>query len=308
MPPPAEVLSYLAQHHGVASRRELTRWLSHSAIDRLVRSGWLVRVHRGVFRVAGSVASPAQEALAAQRRAGEGTKLTGPLVLSLLEVDSFRSSDPFELLLPAGRRVRGEHLPCRKDPTPGGANLRVGPLVCARPTAALVDSGRFLRELGERRLRAGYDAARWRNLVSTQSVLERARLLGPKDPGAAVFLRWFDAGELVPESQGERRLGRLVAGFRPAPEPQVWILRFRIDWYWRLYRFGLEYFGEVDHTTAEARLADTDRFVALQQAGVSLAPVVSADLRDAAEFTAWVRSCLIRRAVSLGLPQPRFGD
>ncbi|MGI8574057.1 MAG: hypothetical protein ACR2MA_01675 [Egibacteraceae bacterium] len=57
--------------------------------------------------------------------------------------------------------------------------------------------------------------------------------------------------------------------------------------------------------TASARLADTDRFQALDRAGVQLAVVVAADLTDEPAFLGWVRSQLVIRAVSLGLTPPR---
>ncbi|MGI8574058.1 MAG: hypothetical protein ACR2MA_01680 [Egibacteraceae bacterium] len=104
---------------------------------------------------------PDQIPLAAQLRTHSRTKITGPFVLAQLGVHGFRRTDPFELLVPPGRRPGALDVPTRTDPT--------------------------------------------------------ARLLGPRDPGAKVFLDWFDDGDLVPESQPERRLGALLSDFDPRP-------------------------------------------------------------------------------------------
>ena len=242
--------------------------------------------------------------MAALLRARPDARLTGPFVLGLFNLDGFSVNDRFEILTAPRRQLTGVDFSHRPNPTPNDPTAKHGHLHIAPIAAALVDSARHLNELGERRLRLAYDQARWRNLLTATRVIERARVLGPKDPGAAVFLTWESQQELTPESDGERRIGAALCDFDPAPEPQVWILNYRIDWYWRLYRCGFEYQGTIDHTTAQARLKDTQRYHDLYGAGVQIYPVVHSDLDDLAHFTQWVRAQLVVRAVELGVPPP----
>jgi hypothetical protein len=304
MPLPKSALTLLDRQYGAIGRHQLLEWLRPRCIETLVRRRGLIPIERGVYRVAGGATTRQQAAMAALLRARPGARLTGPFVLGLFDLDGFSVQDPFEILTVPGRQLTGVEFDHRTNPTPEDPVAKHGQLQIAQIAAALVDSGRYLDALGDRRLRLAYDQARWRSIVTAGRVLDRARLLGPADPGAAVFLSWNDRQELMPESEGERDVGAVLSGFDPAPEPQVWVLNYRIDWYWRLYRCGVEYQGSLDHTTAQARLKDTRRFQDLGEAGVQILPVVHSDLEDPDYFARWVHAQLVVRAFELGVPPP----
>jgi hypothetical protein len=124
------------------------------------------------------------------------------------------------------------------------------------------------------------------------------------DTGAATFLAWHDRGELRPESDGERRLGTLVSRIGPPPEPQVEVAGYRIDWFWTRFRFGLEYVGSTDHTSAHDRLADTARLHVLHRHGLEIHQVAAGDLRDAEAFLRRLHRLLTERARELGVVEP----
>lgn len=302
---PAHIERLAAQQFGVVARAQLVPMAGRGAVDGLVQRGMLVPIQRGVYRVRGGAIGSEQRAMAAVLRARPGAVVTGPLVLALLEVDGFRRTDPFEVLTTPGRRLRGVDFPHRINPTPDATTARFGGLTIASPTAALVDAGRFRESLGDRRLRAGLDAARWRGLTTTQRVVERIEELGPGDPGARFWRDTAELGLLAPESEGERSLGALLDRVSPAAEPQVWVTpRRRVDWFYRRFRTAIEYLGGIDHGHAAALLRDRDREAELAALGIRVVPVVDRDLREPEGFLGWIGNVLAARAYELGVEPP----
>lgn len=302
---PTQLLALMESQFGAVGRCQLLDHMSEGEVDGLVERRVLEPIQRGVYRVRGSGVSPEQTAMAAVLRARPEAVITGPLVLALLGIDGFDRSMPFEVLVRRGRRVTNVDFPWRVNPTPGRTTAWRDGLPIVTPTVALVDSGRFVEELSVRRLRAGLDSARWKGSTSTARVLDRARELGRRDPGARFFLDLLEDGQLVSESEPERELGGVVATFDPPPEPQVWVTpRRRPDWFWRGLRLGLEYLGRVDHLDEAGREADRLREDELAARGILLVPVTAEDLRDPAGLRAWLRVVLDRRARELRVSAP----
>jgi hypothetical protein len=78
------ILELFGRQHGVAAGRQLRgEGVSASAIDRAVQRGSLVRVHRGVFRLAGTTLDSTATALALQLLAGPEAFLSGPTAAHL---------------------------------------------------------------------------------------------------------------------------------------------------------------------------------------------------------------------------------
>lgn len=302
---PPELLALMESQFGAVARFQLRDHMSEGAVEGLVRRRVLEIVERGVYRVRGSATSPEQSAMAAVLRCRPGAVATGPLVLALLNVDGLDRSLPFEVLVAGHRRPQGVEFPWRVDPTPDQMRASFSGLPITTPTVALVDSARSLGTVTERRLRVAFDAMRWKGLTTTDRVLERARRLGPGDPGAAYFLTLFAADAAPSESEPERALGEILVGFDPAPEPQVWVTpRRRVDWYWRRFRLAIEYLGRADHGTEEGRALDGCRSDELEAAGVLVVPVVAEDLRAPDDLRAWLRLVAGRRARELGVAAP----
>ena len=290
---------------GVASRRQFRALLTEDQIDGLVQSGVLRPIHRGVYRVDGAPHTPEQLAMAAVLRARAGARIDGPFVLGLLGVDGFTRDDPFEVLVAEGRRLHNVDFPWRPDPVPGLGAASHGALPIVTPARAFVATARLLSD-DERRLRVGIHSARWRGTVTPPRLREWVDRLHGLDPGSDTLRALFEQGVLENESEGETELGRHLALFDPAPEPQVWVTpTLRVDWYWRQLRLAPEYDGAVDHAHAAGRRHDRRREEELAALGVQRVPVRAADLARPDELLRWMEAVTLVRARELAVTPPR---
>jgi hypothetical protein len=303
---PDDVIDLLEAQLGVIARFQLREHVAPSAIDQHVRMDRLRPVARGVYRVAGGAVLPDQLALAAALVARPEATITGPFVLSRHRLDGFEPDAPFEVLLQPGRSDPRAGGPYRRDPLPDRPVDRLGEVRLARPLDALLDSGRFRDRLGDRQLRLAYDQLRWRKLLRVEDLraaIEQRR----DDPGAQAVAEVLDLDDLRSESEGERRLGRILGMFRPGPEAQVWVSRRRrVDWFFRPLRLGVEYDGSVDHAHRRGRQADLDRDRELAREGIRLELVTAADLRQEEVLVARIAGALALRARELRATAPVF--
>ena len=305
LPEPAVAL--LRRQHGAVARFQLLAWLCASTIETHLTRGFLVSLERGVYGTRYTNLTPLTAASAALLRArgrqGAQARLTGPFVLALVGLDGFRTADPFEVLTPPGRHLRGVTFSHRREPTPSAPTARINGLATVTVTAALVDcAGRD--DVAPRRLRVALDAARARGLTTDDRLVRRARALGARHRGARAILELEADGFLRCESEPERELGRLVAVIDPRPVPQGRVGRRRIDWLWPAYGWGLEYLGAVDHLGTTARSADLARTGELRQGGVVVCELTADDLRLGERLVTWIHARLMRRAQELGAPPP----
>ena len=281
--------------------------MTRDQIDGLVQREALIPIERGVYRVAGGAISRPQAAMAAVLRSRPNARVTGPFVLGLFDVDGFTTEDPFEILRQPDRRMRGVDFPHRRDPFPSEARARYRGLPIVDVTTAILDAAMECWEIDERRLRVGFDSARWRGLTHPERLRERASALSRHHSGARFFLDLDLLRALDPESEPERAMGGMLQRFDPAPESQVWVTPHRrVDWFVRVLRLALEYLGDIDHATAEARRADRERDGELSAAGVRTVAVVARDLRDEHEFLSWMQHVFAARAHELGVDPPRL--
>ena len=309
MPLPPSVARFIEAQLGVVARQQLLARMPADPANALLRGPWFEAVERGVYRVVGGARLSEQAAVAAALRAGPGATLSGPVVLALYGVDGFVGGEPFVVLTPPGRRLRGVAFPHRRDPDPGRAISSRGEVRLAGPVDALIDSAPFADEIGVRRLRLAHDVLRWRGLLRPGALVERMQGLGRRHPGCAALAELLELDRQLSAGDGERTLGRLLSRFRPAPEPEVWVTPHRrVDWYFRSVRVGYEYQGPVDHATLVARLEDAQRDVELRRGGIHLAYLVAADLEDERALLATVAGTLTARAHELGVTPPVLGS
>lgn len=294
---------------GVLARYQLVRLTSCQVADDLIRSDRFAQVDppvRGVHRVRGSGAGPEQFAFAAALRARPNATISGPLVLGLLGVPGFTTSDPFEVLVQSGRRLRNVAFAHRTDPDPDRAVAWYGEVRVASPIDGLIDAAAFVDQLGERRLRVAWDHLRWEGISRTDRLHRRLEELRDVAPGVAILERILqETGGIEVESEGERALAPVLRCFEPAPEAQVWVTRRRrVDFYFRPLRLAYEYLGGVDHTAVQQRLADDQRDADLRRAGVRAQYVTARDLDDPVALQAQVAGVLVVRAHELGVAPP----
>jgi hypothetical protein len=290
--------------HNVASRRQLCTVFTPNQIDGFVRHGRLVAKHWGVYHHAGIKLCSRGEAMAALLRCPEGSAITGPLVLGLLNVNGFSDSDAFEVLVPEGSRVRRVNFRVRLNPTPAPTRM-LGVLRIAAPARALVDSGRPSFECSDDLLWTGYDSARWQRLITTSRFVAELERSGPRDAGANRWRAIADERSLTSESPKERELDETLQQFDPVPEQQVYVTpRRRVDFFWRSIRLAIEYLGKAAHSHGPGRAADAVRDEELEGISIRTLYVVQADLAEPAALTAWLIAAVERRAAELGVRPP----
>ncbi len=308
MPPP---LIQLAERQlGVLARRQVVSAIGETRANTLLRADGVERMATGVYRIRGGVRLPVQSAVAAALRGGSSAALSGPVALALFEVDGFgllEDALPFEVLLPPGRRLRRADFPARRDPDPARPVHRRGEVRVVGPIDALIDSARFVDEVGARRLRLAHDVLRWRGLLTPGRLTERINELGRLAPGGSTLAELLDLDLREEVSDGERSLGAILRAFDPAPRPQVWVTPHRrVDWWFDTLRLAIEYQGQVDHGTAPGRRDDRTRDEELRSANVRIVYVAASDLRRPVTVAATVSAALTARAHELGVSAPTF--
>jgi hypothetical protein len=305
MPLPPFAVRIAESQLGVLARRQLLAGMLEHQADALLRGPWFEPLELGVHRVVGGARLPAQRAIAAALRGRAGAVLTGPVVLALYGVDGFAGDEPFVVLTPPGRRLKGVDFRQRTDPDPDRPVSVRGAVRLVGPVDALIDSAEFVEELGARRLRLAHDVLRWRGQLQRGVLGDRIRTLGPRSPGASALVELLELDERRSTGEGERALGRLLSRFHPAPEPEVWVTPHRrVDWYFRSLRFGYEYQGSVDHATLAGRIADAARDVELRREGIRIGYLSAGDLADEGSLLATVAGALAARAHELGVAAP----
>jgi hypothetical protein len=303
----ATALNQAEAQYGVIARFQLTERLPGGAVDAALAGGQVARVHRGVYRIRGAPCTPEQTMVAACLRARPRATVTGPAVLGQLRLDGFAPEGPYEVVRRPGRRLACGAFAHREDQDPTRRVRRVGAAQFAVPVDAYLESAPHLEDLGERAFRHAYDRLRFRSGVTEVMLRRRARALLPGVAEIADLLALLEMDGLAVESEGERRLGRHLARFSPAPEAQVWLATgHRVDWYFRDLRVAIEYQGRLDHTGVRNREADEERRVALDRLGVVVHPVTHEDLDRPEAFIAVLAGLLAVRAAKLGVPAPRL--
>ena len=294
---------FTAQHN-VASRRQLCQVMTPHQIDGFVRHGRLVPRYWGVYHLAGVKLCNRGEAMAALLRCPEGSAITGPLVLGLLNINGFSDLDPFGVLVPAGSRIRRVDFSIRANPSTGPTGL-LGPLRIAAPVRALVDCGQPSFDCSDELLWTGYDGARWQRLITTSRFIAELERSSARDAGAARWRSIADGRALRAESPKERELDTTLQGFEPMPEQQVWVTpRRRVDFFWRSIRLAIEYLGKDAHDHGRGRAADAVRDEELEEISIRTLYVAQADLADSGALAAWLAAAIDRRAAELGVAAP----
>lgn len=295
----AEARTLLVAQFGLISRRQLLDLgFTRGQVEGLVRRGTLEKVHCGTYRLAGGGVPSEQRALAAVLRCRPDARLTGPVALALLGVEGFTLDDPLEVLVPAGRCVQNVSFTVRPDPLFDVYAATFGPVPIATATRAFADTAMTIKG---KRLRTGWDNAKYRGLVNASRQRRCCETLGAGHAGAAHLLDLFDAGVFDHDSDGERALAELFADFQPPPEPNVWITpTIRVDFLFRPESVVVEYDGEVAHGGGEARAEDAQRDAALEARGYLVDHVTKGDVQNADRTRQRVRE-ILRRRQSLAL-------
>jgi len=263
------------RQQGTVGRRQLlASGLLRDHVDALVRSGRLVRVSRGTYRVRGAPADPVAELWAATLRCGPGALVAGPRLLHLVGVRGVAPDAPFVVLVRPGRTVTG--VPWRWhrrtiDDDPDAAGVLGLPSVT--PARSLLEAAVDATDAGLAEL---VDGCRWHG-----GILERLggvidRLSG--HPGARRLLRsgLLDRGQ--GESPPERRLLEALDGL--GGRAQVWVTTtMRVDLLFDDAKLVVEYDGRGGHAGPAGRERDGARDAALRALGYAVVHLGDSDVR-----------------------------
>ena len=162
--------------HGVVTRKQLLgAGVSAASIERRVRKGVLLPVHRGVYRVGHRAPSVAARYLAAVLACGEGAALSGRAAAHVLGLIKGAPPPP-EVIAPGGRRVTGVATRRSRDVP----NVIVRGIPVTTPARTLVDLAGVLGE--DRLARACHEAGVLHGTTPAQ--VDRVLALRPSAPGA----------------------------------------------------------------------------------------------------------------------------
>jgi very-short-patch-repair endonuclease len=248
------IATIASRSHGVVTRSELlAAGLSARAVDRRIKRGALIPVHRGVFRVGHQAPSIEAIYIAAVKACGDGAVLAGSAAAYLWRL---RRHKPPQIEVIAPRYRRRAHIVLRRDRLgPHEATLCRGvPVTSVART--VVDLARFLAE--SELARAFHEAAvrHHTNPEQVEAILARRH----NWPGARTLRRvvWGDAAVTV--GRLEARFLALVKATRlPQPGMNRRVDGRHVDRRWPEHKLTVELDGYRYHKTRHAWEQDRQR-------------------------------------------------
>ena len=297
--PPA-LTSKAEQQLGLITRAEaLLAGISAAEFHALVRAGFLGRVWRGVYRVAGSPITREQRLLAMVLRAGSRACAGARESLALCGIEGFRWPRQPSVVVPAPRYVASPGFTVKTTRIDGPDVVRIGAIPALAVERALIE---VATAVPERRLRVGFDSARRLRLTTPARLVDRTTAMSGL-PGARHLLGLMAAGVLVPESEGERGLQQFFTGYPGELEWQVTDLvpGRRLDVAERRLLLGWELDGRDHHTLPTDRDNDGWRDLDAEAVGVRVLHLTSGMLRDPGRTWRGILAARERRARDLGV-------
>jgi very-short-patch-repair endonuclease len=262
------ILELAARQHGVVSRRQLLQLgVSPDKVDGRVRAKRLQPLYRGVYRVGPVVAQYAHEMAAIL--ACEGLAVVSHRSAAALWrlLPHRRGAGPVAVILPRsdhGRRPNIE--PHRMRALPGDEVTKLDRIPITTPARTLLDIAGAVnsREL-ERAL-----AEAFVNGLANRSAMLTLLSRHPRRPGTRGLRALLGPGQpALTRSEAEERFLTLIRKARlPAPEANVTIGDYQVDFFWRAERFVVEIDGFAFHSSVDRFEGDRRRDAVLAAAGL----------------------------------------
>jgi very-short-patch-repair endonuclease len=236
--------------------------MRRGAVAHRVRTGWLRRIHRGVFLV-GPVAGPRAYEHAALLACGEGGVVSHASAAALWRFRPARVGTVEVTLTAAHRRPRRGIAVHRAQLRPDEIR-HAGALRVTSPARTLLD---LAATLPWHELELAANEAQVLGLTTPAEV--RALLdATPRRPGVAAVRAAFADAPRVTRSELERRMRALARRVGlPIPRTQVRLLRYTVDFLWERERVVVEVDGFRAHGTRLRFETDRERDAALVAAG-----------------------------------------
>jgi hypothetical protein len=303
-----------AETHGIFNAALLDGLgVSHHDRTYRVRTGRWIRVHEGVFRIAGAPETWHGNLLAACWAGGAQAVASFRAAAALWELPG--GLEKLEITCPRWRRTRSEGLIVHESTRLDRPDRTlVGHIPCTSIERTVFDmcglgGPAFTDLLFDSALRRGLTTIE--HLVATRDRLAKRGRRGGAQFRQAVDER--DPTSALPESEPERMLARyLVENGLPKPVHQHVVRdganRFvaRVDLAYPAFGVIIEYESAVYHTGKVALERDSDRRNALTSLGLSVVTATGADLRDRARTLSAQLRPLLRTLPSRELAPPTW--
>jgi very-short-patch-repair endonuclease len=258
------VLTLARRSDGIVTSAQLAEaGLSPTAIAHRARTGWLVRLHRGVFLV-GPLEAPLSRAQAAVLAVGEGALLSHTSAGAVWELCAPRAGEIDVTVLARNARNRSGirlHRVSHLHPTD---ITRRRNLPITSPARTLLD---LAASLTQRDLTRATEEAQVQRRVTPHSLNEQFQRY-PHHRGTTALRTAVPANVSLTRSEAERRLLELIRAARlPPPRTNHQVKGHEVDFLWPDQRLIVEVDGFAFHSTRAAFERDRIRDADLVQAG-----------------------------------------
>lgn len=275
-----------AAQHGVASRAQLVaRGISPHAIDRMIRSGRLVVLRRGVYQI-GPLPEARTSEMSAVLRCGGDCRVSHMSAAVLHAVITAAAHQTVEVTMPRRRRRRiaGVRIHRVRDLRPDEVTTLDG-IPVTTPARTLLD-------IAETMSTRDVEQALARGLRMRLVTREDVRLMVERHPrhrGAPLLRRLLatEGGPAFARSEAEEKLLRIIrSASLPPPELNAMVVGHEVDFVWRSARVVAEVDGYAFHSSARSFAADRRRDAELAAAGYRVLRFTWADVTDGQLSTA----------------------
>jgi hypothetical protein len=281
--PTNEINALAARQHGVVTRAQLMRaGLSRDVIDNQVKSQRLRPVHRGVYCV-GPIAAPYTREMAAVLACGEEAVVSHRSAAALWQLLPHAADHHVHISLQTGRTIRRPGVRVHRVALlPRGQITKVQGIPVTMPAWTLLDLAAVAtpRELEH----ATAQAAR-RHLANASKLLSLLALY-PRRVGhrrLTALLERF-GGPVLTRSEAEDRFLALIGRAElPAPDVNVRLGPYEVDFLWREEGLVVEVDGFAFHATRTSFEADRRRDAELTARGLTVIRVTWRQIVDKPE-------------------------
>lgn len=253
------------RQHGAFTRAQArASGLSERAVDAAVARGDWLRLHRGVYAVAGTPSTDLQRLISAVLAAGAGAMASHSAAAWLWDLHD--TPHP-SVIVPGNRKPKLVGVEVHRRRELPGASLRRG-IPLTNPMRTVLDLGATSLDLAERAIDRGV-AHRLFTVAAVEAELARQATSGRT--GVTNLRTALDrrlATERRPPSVLESRMGRLLrdAGL-PLPAAEYVVGNHRLDFAWPELQLAVEVDGFADHSSFDQFGADRRRQNELVLAG-----------------------------------------
>lgn len=262
------ILGFARVQHGVFSRKQLVEaGVSDEELLARTVAGWLTRLHRGVYALAGQALSWRGRWLAAVLACGDGAVLSHQSAAALWRISTPQEGDAHVTLPGTGGRRRRDGIRLHRSVTMTSSDLgERDSIPVTTPARTIVDLARS--GLAGRPLERIVQEAEYHRLLDL-SAFDAGSHPGLRPPAALRrLLATYEPGSALTRSELEERFLLLCRSDGiPAPLVNAELLGLTVDFLWPRAALVVEVDGREGHATHRAFQADRDRDARLVAAG-----------------------------------------